>query len=77
MTTTTITLNVKAFDVADGATILDLLDGRGRGSAVVVDDEIVPRSDWPGYRLRPGQDGRSFEREMTVDGKRQKEVITW
>lgn len=28
-------------------------------------------------RLRPGSDGRSFEREMTIDGKLQKEVITW
>lgn len=45
-------------DVAEGTTVADLLTGAGapmRGSAVVVDDEVVPRSSWPQWRLREGQ----------------------
>jgi len=31
------------------------LTGSTRGSAAVVDDEVVPRSAWPQFRLREGQ----------------------
>ena len=51
----TITLNGAPHELADGTTITDLLGERTRGSAVVVNDEIVPRGDWAGYRLREGQ----------------------
>lgn len=30
--------------------------GSTRGSAAVVDGEVVPRSEWPAFRLRDGQD---------------------
>jgi len=54
----TITLNGEQRDVADGATLAALmteLTGSTRGSAAVVDGEVVPRRDWPDYALRPGQ----------------------
>ena len=51
----TITLNGEPHELADGTTITDLLGDRTRGTAVVVDDEIVPRGDWTEYRLREGQ----------------------
>lgn len=55
---TTIQLNGTPRAVADGTTLAALvasLTGSTRGSAVVVDDEIVPRSSWPITRLRDGQ----------------------
>ena len=45
-------------DIDDGSTVADLiiaLAGSLRGSAVVVDDEVVPRSAWDGTRLADGQ----------------------
>ncbi|MEP7019070.1 MAG: sulfur carrier protein ThiS [Pseudonocardiales bacterium] len=45
-------------DLDDGtslATMIEQLAGSTRGSAVVVDGEVVPRSEWASYPLRPGQ----------------------
>ena len=50
-----ITLNGTAHELADDTTIAALLGDRTRGSAVVVDGEVVPRASWDEYRLRPGQ----------------------
>jgi sulfur carrier protein len=53
-----IDLNGTATDVAAGTTLLALIEthaGSTRGSAVVVDGVVVPRSDWPGYLVRDGQ----------------------
>ena len=51
-------VNGAARDLADGttlATMIEQIAGSTRGSAVVVDGEVVPRSEWPRYALRPGQ----------------------
>lgn len=43
---------------AAGRTVAEVLVGVAgslRGSAVVVDGEVVPRGEWQTYRLRPGQ----------------------
>ncbi|HVU91295.1 MAG TPA: sulfur carrier protein ThiS [Jatrophihabitans sp.] len=53
-----ITLNGGSAEVADGTTVADLitgLTGSARGSAAVVDGEVVPRSSWPLTLLREGQ----------------------
>jgi sulfur carrier protein len=53
-----ITLNGAKADIADGTTIADLITditGATRGSAAVVDGEVVPRSVWPMTELREGQ----------------------
>jgi sulfur carrier protein len=53
-----ITLNGGSAEVADGTTVADLitgLTGSARGSAAVVDGEVVPRSSWPATLLREGQ----------------------
>jgi sulfur carrier protein len=53
-----ITLNGAKADIADGTTIADLITditGAHRGSAAVVDGEVVPRSSWPLTPLREGQ----------------------
>jgi sulfur carrier protein len=45
-------------DVEDGTTLAVMIEqvaGSTRGSAVVVDGEVVPRSEWSRYGLRPGQ----------------------
>jgi sulfur carrier protein len=49
---TSIVLNGERADVADGTTIAELLGGldvppEGRGVAVAVDAEVVPRGEWP------------------------------
>jgi sulfur carrier protein len=52
-----VTLNGEPREV-DAATVADLIEtltGSTRGSAVVVDGEVVPRSAWPSYELRDGQ----------------------
>lgn len=52
-----VTLNGEPREV-DAVTVADLIEtltGSTRGSAVVVDGEVVPRSAWPGYGLRDGQ----------------------
>lgn len=54
----TITVNGQAIERA-GGTIADLLvarldDPRPHGVAVAVNDEVVPRDDWPRWRLVAG-----------------------
>lgn len=51
-------VNGSELELADRTTLLTLIEqeaGSARGSAVVVDDVVVPRRDWPGYELRNGQ----------------------
>jgi sulfur carrier protein len=53
-----ITLNGAQAAIADGTTVADLITditGSIRGSAAVVDGEVVPRSVWPMTELREGQ----------------------
>jgi sulfur carrier protein len=53
-----LTVNGDARDVPDGTTVETLLldaAGTTRGSAVVVDGEVVPRSTWAQLPLREGQ----------------------
>jgi sulfur carrier protein len=53
-----IQLNGEPRSVAEGTTLAGLVEsltGSTRGSAVVVDDEVVPRGDWTGTALRDGQ----------------------
>ena len=52
-------VNGEETDVGDGATIETILAharraGRGRGVAVAVDAEVVPRGAWPGHELHDG-----------------------
>ena len=64
----TITVNGTTHEVADDVTIeAFLLDAAGstRGSAVVVDGEVVPRSEWPQRRL---EDGQTVELITAVQG---------
>ncbi|MEP6599484.1 MAG: sulfur carrier protein ThiS [Actinomycetota bacterium] len=51
-------LNGETRDLDDGATLsamIETIAGSTRGTAVVVDGEVVPRSEWPDYQLRSGQ----------------------
>ena len=51
-------VNGTVCELDDGTTLLALIEdrlGTTRGSAVVVDGAIVPRSDWPAFRLSDGQ----------------------
>ena len=51
-------LNGKPRDLAANTTLADLLHelrGSTRGSAAVVDGEVVPRAEWPTYQIRDGQ----------------------
>jgi sulfur carrier protein len=53
-----LTLNGEQRELADGLTITALLTettGSTRGSAVVVDGAVVPRSAWDTEHLRDGQ----------------------
>jgi sulfur carrier protein len=53
-----ITLNGAKCELADGTTVADLITditGATRGSAAVVDGEVVPRSIWRMTELREGQ----------------------
>lgn len=53
-----IELNAAAHELADGTTVAALIEsltGSTRGTAVVVDDQVVPRGTWPDYPLRAGQ----------------------
>ncbi len=55
-----VVLNGEARELADGATVLDAIGasgapGDGRGVAVAVDGEIVPRGEWEGTALADGQ----------------------
>jgi sulfur carrier protein len=54
----TVELNGAETQLADGTTLAALmaeLTGSTRGTAAVVDGEVVPRGEWSGYELRPGQ----------------------
>ena len=54
----TIDLNGEPRDVPTDMSLADLmteLTGSTRGSAAVVDGEVVPRSTWTNFRLRDGQ----------------------
>jgi sulfur carrier protein len=51
-------LNGAPRELADGTTLIELIEslaGSTRGSAVAVDDEVVPRGTWADYPLRDGQ----------------------
>jgi sulfur carrier protein len=53
----TITVNGTERDAVDGSTLADLIDavlGSIRGSAAVVDGDVVPRSEWASFQLHPG-----------------------
>jgi len=53
-----ITLNGERCEIAAGTTLVAFIEahtGSTRGSAVVVDDEVVPRGSWPAFTLRDGQ----------------------
>jgi sulfur carrier protein len=63
-----ILLNGDRHELTDGTTVAELitgLTGSSRGSAAVVDGEVVPRSVWPSTRLR---DGQSVELITAVQG---------
>ena len=52
-----VVLNGEPRELADGATIADvlaLLDAPDRGVAVAVDAEVVPRGEWDDVTLRDG-----------------------
>jgi sulfur carrier protein len=51
-------VNGTARELDDGITLVALIEqiaGSTRGSAVAVDGEVVPRSEWQDYPLCPGQ----------------------
>ncbi|HEV7203046.1 MAG TPA: sulfur carrier protein ThiS [Jatrophihabitans sp.] len=53
-----IELNGQAREISSGTTVGALLlaeTGSARGSAAVVDGEVVPRSTWDSHELRDGQ----------------------
>jgi sulfur carrier protein len=56
-----VTLNGEACELAEGATVADLVERSGlaeerrRGIAVAVDAEVVPRSAWARTALAEGQ----------------------
>jgi sulfur carrier protein len=53
-----IELNGEPYELADGTSVDELITsitGSLRGSAAVVDGEVVPRSSWPTVTLREGQ----------------------
>lgn len=54
----TIDVNGQPRELTDGITLAELmaaLVGTTRGSAAVVDGEVVPRGEWACYELRDGQ----------------------
>jgi sulfur carrier protein len=54
----TIELNGETREIGDGTTVGALIraeTGSARGSAAVVDGEVVPRSTWDDHELRDGQ----------------------
>ena len=63
-----IQLNGRPHELADGTTVdalITAVTGSARGSAAVVDGEVVPRSTWPVVALR---DGQSVELITAVQG---------
>lgn len=64
----TIELNGTPREVADGLTLGELMGsvvGSTRGSAAVVDGEVVPRAEWGTFELR---DGHTVELLTAVQG---------
>jgi sulfur carrier protein len=58
MSALTISLNGEPHELDDGSTLTDLIEsisGTTRGSAVVVDGEVIPRGRWAQFRLAGGQ----------------------
>ena len=56
---TAVIVNGEIRTVAEPATVASLIEtvtGRSRGSAVVVDGAVVPRSAWSTFALRDGQE---------------------
>jgi sulfur carrier protein len=54
----TIELNGAPREIADGTTLAVLMadvTGSTRGTAAVVDGEVVPRGEWDTFQLRAGQ----------------------
>lgn len=50
-----VVVNGEPAELADGTTVAALVDarvGHTKGVAVAVNQEIVPRSEWPGTELR-------------------------
>ena len=67
---TTISVNGEHTDVATGTTVADLLaelelPAEGRGVAVAVDAEVVPRGEWP---RRVVADGAQVEVVTAIQG---------
>jgi sulfur carrier protein len=67
---TVLVVNGERTDVADGTTVTALLErlavpAEGRGVAVAVDAEVVPRGEWPGHVL---PDGAQVEVVTAVQG---------
>jgi sulfur carrier protein len=63
-----IQLNGRPHELAVGTTVdalITAVTGSARGSAAVVDGEVVPRSTWPAVALR---DGQSVELITAVQG---------
>ena len=55
-----VVLNGEARELRDGATVTDAVEAsgappEGRGVAVAVDGEVVPRGEWNQTRLNDGQ----------------------
>lgn len=66
----TVVLNGRPAEVADGATVADLLaqldlPAGGRGVAVAVDAEVVPRGEWS---TRPVPEGARVEVLTAIQG---------
>jgi len=52
-----ITVNGQQREAADGLSLAELVgqvSDRGTGIAVALNSEVVPRGDWPGTPVRPG-----------------------
>ncbi|MGI8679519.1 MAG: sulfur carrier protein ThiS [Jatrophihabitans sp.] len=63
-----IRLNGQPHEIAEGTSVAELIlavTGTARGSAAVVDGEVVPRSTWPARAL---VDGQSVELIIAVQG---------
>ena len=53
-----VTINGQRHEVADGATLADLVSAHlpsDKGVAAAVDGEVAPRTTWAGVALRDGQ----------------------
>ena len=65
-----VVVNGKLISFPEGATVLDVVEaagaaGDGRGVAVALDGEVVPRGEWSATTL---QDGREVEVLHAVQG---------